>query len=581
MPKSKEKRPSADNILQDLTDRHETTKQIKVDEKIASDKHWRQFLMKGEDDNDTKIYTPKTYTNVWISVAKFINLFVGSENIYEITPRGTKDEKEAKIKTACLNYETSQIPDFKMVQVKQILQYVVDGWNVFKVGWDKEREGLLYPFIKNEDISMDPTATLMSDVEWANQRIIKSKAQLLAQERTGIYKGITEFLKKATEYKKDKLRIDESNPYRDKYELYECWTKDRILVVGGVAGEGSDSSVVFTDIFRDDPNPSEHGRIPYEIAAFDPNLDDLKGMGIPEITRGSQIELDAARRLHHEASENSIMGIWAYKVGRDKENLGYLQDFINHPKAGGFPLDDFDSLKRLDQAPNQTIFLEEKMFRDDMDDASACHPPISGALLPRKEPLGVVKMQQSAGNERHSVRLLLFSIALRSVGQLMLKNLFQYHTKEVEVKIFDGDEELWVNRKMISKKDIKKNYDLILNIAPTTQSKAEQQEKLLKAMEVVSRLPEFEKQVDMELLGRMMFTAIDPKLKHQIILNKKDAFLKALAKVPTKELQTVISVGYQTLESQGQVEHQNANKGAQTPPVAQLPPPVTTEEELE
>ena len=566
-----------EKMLQLLTDKQEIVNEAKKEERKWANVLWAQFLNKDKEDIKL-LYIPKTYISVWVSLAKFINLCVGRE-IYTLLPRGTEDRMVAKVKTAALNYEISQILDYEAVQVKQLLQYCVEGWTAMKVGWDDTNKRLLYPFIKNADIYFDPSALVMSDVEWVHQRVIKSRAQLEKLEELGIYQNVKAFIERATEYRKENFSaLDEPNPFKNKYEIFECWTKDERITVGASSQRnevGGNESIEFDTLLTpfkkwDSPFKDGHGDLPYVISCFDPQIESLQGVGIPEIMRPLQQELDATRRLHLKASELGILGLWAYKTGTLDE-IG--KDALRDIRPGVFPLEDFNNPpKRIDSPASQGMFVEEKLLNEDIEDASASYRPLRGAPMARAETLGGTKILQSSANERHQVRVLMFSIALKKIGMLMLKTLLQYQDKEVEVQVFDGDKELWEKMKFNKKEELKKEYNLILNVGHTEDIQAARQASLLKAIEVISAMPDFARRVDKELLGKMLFSAIDPKLEHNLILSAKDEFIESLKQIPSEELRLIVATGLQALQSQKQASPSQAGGQGEVPPTPEGAP---------
>ena len=540
-------------ILQTLTDRQATVKEIKKREREEANKYWNQFWGRGDDPRDMRLRTPKTYIAVWVALAKFINLYVNRE-IFNILPRGTEDRLKAKIVAASLNYEVSRIPDYQMVQILQMLQFCIEGWTIMKVGWDEDKKRLLYPYIKNEDIFFDPTALVMSEVEWVHQRVIKSRAQLQKLGEQGIYQNIDKFLSEASEYRKKNVSpYEETNPYKDKYEIFECWTRDeRITAASTQKGVGEEGEIIFDTILtppdkRESPFKEGHGLLPYAITCFDP-ITGLQGAGIPQILRSLQKELDATRRLHLKASELGVLGLWAYKAGTLDE-IG--KDVLRNIRPGAFPLTDFLNLpQRINTPVSPSMFTEERLLNEDIEDASASYRPLRGAPMERAETLGGMQILHSAGNERQEVRMLIFSCALQLIGKLMLKTLFQYQDKEIEVKVFDGDKELWQKVKFNKKEELKKEYNLILTVAPSEAVSLVRQNSLVKVLQLISGMPDFAKRIDRELLVKMLISAIDPKLEHQIFLTPQDEFMETLKAIPPEELRTVIAAGLQALQAQ-------------------------------
>lgn len=583
----KETKQDPKDVLADLTAQQESVKATKKTEREESKKNWTRFQSWRDNPKD-KLFTTKTYTSVWVTLSKFVSVYGDLTKLFSISGRGTSDgdRKEAKIKSAGLKYELERIPNGKMAQVLQMMQLVVDGWTVLKAGWDDERMGLSYPYIKNDDIYFDPTAILTSDIEWIHHRRIMTYRQLEQMTKNTIYSGIDAFLKEAVAYRKEELHIDNENPYSDSYAVYECWTKDRVRTMASKQKVSDEGDIEFDSLFRDDPNPFSHGRIPFAVACFDPTGDSVKGYGIPQIVHSPQAELDAVRKLHLQIAELSVSGLWGINENGLGDFYSVIQDVLQKGAPGVFPINKFENVHRYDQPPNQSIFLEEKILKEDIDDASASYPSVSGAVQPRKETLGAIRIQNVGGNERQAVRLNIFSDALKDIGNMFLETLYQYHDRQIEVKIFDGDKELWEKTKFKGTKQAK--FDLVLEVAPSAQTQAERQEKLLKVLEIISKIPEMMRTTDMELLRKVILSAIDPKFEHQFTLEEKDVFMNALKEINEKnpeDLKKIVATGQQVLESgisPEQLQHilsqvlqaqGGGQGGAEPPPVTQ--PPMT------
>ena len=540
--KKKIQKTTDDELIKELNYKMNSVKKLKEDEIKKEKEQWAQFSGQR---NDKKLHIQKTYVAVWVSLAKFINFFLGQEPLYDIQGRGTdeSDRLEAQVKTAGMNYEIGQIPDFQMAFIKHIMQHCIHGGTALKTGWEDEKEGaertgLTFPFILNRDIYFDSTALLNSQIRWVHQRVVLDKDFLEAKKD---WNNVTEYLKNAQEYRKEKEGIEDPNPYRDMFEVFDCWTKEKHIIAGSVRGK-------ITHIFKQESNPFNHKKIPYIFTCFDPVLEDIKGMGIPESMKDAQNEINAQRRLRIQALELAILGLWAYKPG-----TAIVREVFKNPSAGAFPLSDFTAIQKLDigRVPPYA-FMEEAKLDTEIEDITATYRPVRGAEMPRAETLGGIQLLQASGNERQLVRLMIFCTSMVDVGRMMLKNLFQFQKKEHEVKIYDGSKAMWEKAKFSDKEAVEKEYNLVLRVSPTTQPKEVRQVLYMKLIEVLQKIPYYgERRVDWDKLGEIVLSVFDEKLPYQIQLT--DEVMGAIKKIPPEELKEIIAAGIETLRERGQI----------------------------
>ena len=125
-------------------------------------------------------------------------------------------------------------------------------WDLYDCWWD--------PFARNVD-----TAAYVVLRSWP------SKDEILADR--DLYKNLEELFQSGdatdrAQTAQDK-RLQSERKMRGRFQLWEIWTDDRVVVVGN-------KQVVI----RDDPNPHWHGQKPIAIASSRPDL--FKMQGIPE-----------------------------------------------------------------------------------------------------------------------------------------------------------------------------------------------------------------------------------------------------------------------------------------------------------
>ena len=531
------KQSDIDKIFDEIKYKEEVVASIKDKEKRDSQTYWRLFSGRGY----KKLHIPKTYTHVTTLLAKFINSFLQPGTLYRVIPRTGKAEPEGRIKTMLLELERSKIPMYRSVFIKQVLQTLIEGWCIIKVGWDFNTQTLQYPFILNEDISFDPTANTQDDIGWVQYKVLRSKKYLERMEKDEVYENISSFISKADEYRgKEDTKItgitENSNPYKEMYAIRECWDLEKVYTVGM---NGDDPVAILRAVDNPHIKYCGRGRLPFIVALTDPEIEGLKGFGVPELMADLNDEVDTTRRLRIMALRYAILGFYSYTgaIGED------VREVFRNPSPGGlFHLENDTMLTNWAKGnvPGEA-FAEERVIDADIDNIHGTNKQIQGQQAGRQETLGEHLSLKASGNERIAGKLLVYSLALQEAGKYMLYEVLT--NREVEdIKPFFTDQEQGELEDIFEHKDVWKDDDVIVDTNLNPYHFLEQ-EKLTKIRDIVSNTPMAD-QVNWGALWREIAGSVKPGWQDKLSIQESE-LLVALDKMPPEVKEKVVSLGMQ------------------------------------
>lgn len=550
-------------ILQDINDRQETVKGQGKTDSTAFEDAWKQFSGRGI----KKLHIPKTFLQAWMYLSKAIHVFLTKGDLFNASPRGKDDRKKNQILSAGLNHAIYTIPSFEMSFIKNTMQALIYGWTVFKTGWEvgNYREGLIFPFISNSDITWDSTANLSCEIQWFHQKIIMNKKELEKKRDTKRWfpNEVDAFLKVAEDYKKEKgskLNEELKNPYENKFEIREAWTLEKRYFVGICDNEAT--HVLFSI-------ENQYHRFPYEIGTIAPDLDGLRGFGIPEGLKNLQVEGNYLERLKMQAIDIAVKGLYQYTQGAGGVGEGTIRQLLESKPPAVIPFRQGTELSRLDtgHVPIE-LFREGDIMAEHTKDVWSAYDPMTGKPTQRKETLGGLNLMTEKGNERQLAHFHIFALALASMGKWMLQYLVDNQTKEDFVKVWDVEKRVsgWeaVNYKNILKKkdvegiDVFNDTDLILttNFSPT---KALDDMSFFKLIELLQNEQFANLGVDFEEVGKEAADILKPGWGERIfkgegqktinMLRELD-LLKQLGQLPPNDIPAIINLGIQALQQQ-------------------------------
>lgn len=390
-----------------------------ADAKSEEQERFHDFYDKFTGKAYKKLHIPKIYTHIWVAISEFINDVLLSPFLYRVFPWGFgENREEAAIKQKVLNAEVIHIPDVRRILGLHFMQSLIGGWTTFKTGWVKEREGLLFPFLFNENILFDSNIMVGSNLKWIHQRIIKTRQEIEVLARNGTYKDVDPLFNSTSPLKKETYEGETS------YLIAECWDEEEQNTVG-LSNDGTATCIIR---HRENPYKKFSYKFPYIIASPDLSLNNLKAMGMVEVLEDLNDEIDTNRRLRINALKLATVGQWLYKSHLlDEASV----DFLRRGKTGYIPIkDDFDVLMRIPVGNiPPSAFMEDQLFSKEIEEPYGTYSQVRGAPAEKKQTLGEHLSLKMGGSRRLLSHLFLFCLGVEEIGKCMLQEILMHEPK--------------------------------------------------------------------------------------------------------------------------------------------------------
>jgi hypothetical protein len=314
-------------------------------------------------------------------------------------------------------YEPSPLGDGMIAfqpKPEKVVQY--DGpwfepWDVYDAWWD--------PFARSVD-----TASYVVLRSWP------SKQELLQQKH--LYQNLEELFQTGDATDRNQTaqdrRMQAERPMRGRFEIWEVWTDDRLIVLGN-------KQVVIRDI----PNPHWHGEKPIVIATGRPDLFKLQGIPETELVEHLQEALWTLQNMRFDNLKLTVMRGLTYREGGVVDpNMLVLRPRFR------WPVSDHDDVQFQAPPPLPTeAYTEERSLIDQMQTVTGISPYVSGNVpssVSHTTATSVSLLQNAATRLLQFKGTMLNNLCWQRVFEQWGQDVQQFMTEPLYARIVQGDQ---------------------------------------------------------------------------------------------------------------------------------------------
>ena len=226
------------------------------------------------------------------------------------------------------------------------------------------------------DFFVDRLATTISDARYCGHVEYLTKKQVEQMVKDRGWKVNWKEIAPATEHsggKEIRSRIngnsieaedmEEGNSPQSVYKVHHYWEENRhVVLIGG------------TQCVLDEENPFWHGQMPYDKVNYVPLSNEFYGMGVPEILRDLQAELNTSRNMRIDYNAMALRRMWKVRKG-----CGLTPKDLLWRQNGVLMVNELDDVIEIGVANlPASAFTNEEVIKGDMRDATGCHDIIMG-----------------------------------------------------------------------------------------------------------------------------------------------------------------------------------------------------------
>lgn len=323
-----------------------------------------------------------------------------------------------------------------------------------------EKEVTLYddPVVQNIDLFdfyCDPQATTTEDARYLGHKEYQTKGQLQELAAQGRYKINWKTLAPVQDIdngRNDRKQEDgaaageESFDSKDKNGLYlvhHYWEDTRHVVI-----------LNREQMVCDEENPFWHGQKPYDKCCYVSLPGEFYGIGIPDITKDLQEELNTTRNQRIDYNTMAMRRMW-----KMRKSCGLTPDDLKWRQNGIIQLAEMDDVQEINvQDLPASAFANEDRIKNDMRDATGCHDIIMGLAQTDETATTTMTKDNNASIRFKTIVSALERDLLVPIAEKCVSLDQQFLTEERAVRLLNEDaHELFE----VSPYEIDGQYDLI------------------------------------------------------------------------------------------------------------------------
>ena len=405
------------------------------------------------------------------------------------------------------------------------------------------------PFMQNielQDFFFDPYGTDIDNCEYVIHRYWLPMHKIISMADSGqldidegtIKKKLTAIGRQSENDKSSVINMGQKPSRSNEVEVLEYWTNDIKCIV-----------LNKTLVALVTPNPYWHKRKPFSKWECVPVSGEFYGIGIIEMCRQLQIELNTTR---NQRIDNVSFALNRMFTILRTANIDTTQ--LRSRPNGFIEVDDHGDIKELPiNEVKASSYTEETVIKNDMDVTSGVYNYTRGEPADRRETATTASILAQAGNDRFESQVLQIGWGGFSDSALQLAWLNrQYITVDTEIAVVGDDGKQ--STAMVNQDDI----DVDLQIIPTPSSlfsaanKQIQQNVLVQLANIMVNNPN----VNQEEFLKRVFEAFDFTDPEKLLVSNQ----------PTQQAQSATEVN-ETLNpevpAEPQVDLTNANTGGE------------------
>jgi hypothetical protein len=460
-----------------------------------------------------------------------VNIIGGAPRA-KVIPRNAASADKAKAFQSVLDYYTDRA-GIANIQAQVVQQALIYGATAVKTGWKyEERQQTRRVYTDNPlggapigsevktgkvpvfdgpacepwdiyDCWWDPFARDVDTAAYVVLRSWPSKNEILAD--ANLYQNLDELFQSgdATDraMSAQDRRAQTERKMRGRFELWEVWTNDRVVVIGN-------KQVVI----RDDPNPHWHGQKPICLATGRPDLFKIQGIPETEIVEHLQEALWTMQNMRMDNLKLTVMRGLTYREGGVPDpNLLILRPRFRWPVS-----DHDDVMFQAPPALPPEAYQEESVLVDKMETVTGISPYVSGNVptsVSHTTATSVSLLQQAA------TRLLQFkgtqinNLCWQRVFEQWGADVQQFMTEPVEARIVTGDD---VKFEKVEPWQVAGEYDYKIVGADEAASKDVERQQ---ALQLLTALAPFAQMLNWQPLVERVAEAFDLPDPHALLAN--------------------------------------------------------------
>jgi hypothetical protein len=387
----------------------------------------------------SNIFVPYIFSIVESVVPKMLGTIFNTRPIISVQPRQGGSEDLAKVLERLLEY---QLDEEQLEFFSKILEFfkecAIYGTSFMKViPRFNDDATVSFSHIDLEPLDLfnvfpDYRARSIRRMKHIIQLSYAEYDELEMLQRQGFYSNVkdvedyVESMNTVDEFKRERLTdIGVLDDYgfdskRKIIEVLEYWDREWIYTIGARK-----------IVLKKEKNPF-NGLLPFVMARYIPVQHELYGIGIPEVSKTLQEELNTVR---NQRMDNVNLIINRMFIANKYADIDFDQ-LVSYP-GNVILTNDVTSIVPLDTRDiTKSAYQEEEIIKRDIDNAVGEYEYSRGALPPRKETAtGIVRLQQAASVRFDTVVKMLEFTVIRHVAKMFLWLDYQFLPKEQLVQI--------------------------------------------------------------------------------------------------------------------------------------------------
>jgi len=468
----------------------------------------------------SNIFVPYIFSIVESVVPKMLGTMFNTRPIISVQPRQGGSEDLSKILERLLEF---QMDEEQLEFFSKILEFfkecAIYGTSFMKVIPKFNDDPMVsFNYIDLEPLDLfnvfpDYRAKSIRRMKYIIQLAYSDYDELERLQRQGFYKDVRDLLTYTEsnltidEHKRDRLTsigiLDEYgfDPERKIIEVLEYWDQDYIYTVGA-------RKVVL----KKEKNPFK-GLLPFVMARYIPVQHELYGIGVPEISKTLQEELNTVR---NQRMDNVNLIINRMYVANKYADIDFDQ-LVSFP-GNVILTNDVNAVVPLDTRDiTKSAYMEEEIIKRDIDNAVGEYEYSRGAMPPRKETAtGIVRLQQAASVRFDTVVKMLEFTVIRHLSKMFLWLDKQFLPKEKLMQIVGEMDYTEHNGDMfyqVPMEDVLKQYMFQPMGSSTTAVKEVRIQQIMQAYQLFNNDP-FINQME---LRKMVLDVLDIKNENKLL----------------------------------------------------------------
>lgn len=252
------------------------------------------------------------------------------------------------------------------------------------------------------------------------------------------------------------------------YKVHHYWEDDRHVVI-----------INKEECALDEKNPFWHGQKPYDKCCYVNLTNEFYGMGLPEVVKDLQDELNTSRNQRIDYNTMALRRMWKVRKG-----CGLKNSDLVWRQSGVIPVEDMDDVQEIlvQQLP-ASAFTNESVIKEDMKFATGVHDIVLG-LANADETATTTMTKDSNASIRFKffVEALVDDILLPVAAKCLALDM-QYLEEERIIRLFDDNPAFASEIKTISPEELNGQYDFYY-VGSSTEPMANKENYKQKVIEV-------------------------------------------------------------------------------------------------